>query len=67
MEKNQMCVHTKQVKPGVFKTVSRGYVRMQSGQYCVPIGTVLIPDSNAMIVKTEWGVFTGAVSRRIIG
>ena len=55
MDKRLMCVRTKEIHPGVFKTVSNGFVRIQSGQYRVPIGTVLIPDRDAMIVRTEWG------------
>ena len=55
MDKRLMCVRTKEIHPGVFKTVSNGFVRIQSGQYRVPIGTILIPDRDAMIVRTEWG------------
>lgn len=55
MKKNQMCVRTKQIRPGVYKTVSRGYVKALSGHYRVPIGTIIIPDKDAMIVKTKWG------------
>ena len=55
MERKQMCVRTKQISPGVYKTISRGFIRALSGQYRVPVGTILIPDKDAMIVKTGWG------------
>lgn len=55
MEKRLMCVRTKEIHPGMYKTVSNGFVWLQGGQYRVPIGTVLIPDRDAIIVRTEWG------------
>lgn len=55
MERKQMCVRTKQISPGGYKTISRGFIRALSGQYRVPVGTILIPDKDAMIVKTGWG------------
>ena len=55
MDRKQMCVRTKQISPGVYKTISRGFIRALSGQYRVPVGTILIPDKDAMIVKTGWG------------
>ena len=55
MNKNEMCVRTKQVSPGVYKTVSKGFVKALSGHYRVPVGTILIPDMDSMIVRTEWG------------
>ena len=55
MDRKQMCVRTKQISPGVYKTISRGFIRALSGQYRVPVGTILIPDMDSMIVRTEWG------------
>lgn len=55
MDRKQMCVRTKQISPGVYKTISRGFIRALSGHYRVPIGTILIPDMDSMIVRTEWG------------
>ena len=55
MDRKQMCVRTKQISPGVYKTISRGFIRALSGHYRVPVGTILIPDMDSMIVRTEWG------------
>ena len=64
MDRKQMCVRTKQISPGVYKTISRGFIRALSGHYRVPVGTILIPDMDSMIVR---GMYTGAVILSIVG
>lgn len=53
MKLNEMCVRKKQVRPGIYKALCDGYIRMRAGAYRVPIGTIIVPDVNLLVVKTK--------------
>lgn len=53
MKVSEMCVRKKQVRPGVYKALCDGYIRMRAGAYRVPIGTIIVPDVNLLVVKTK--------------
>ena len=55
MKVSEMCVRKKQVRPGVYKTLCDGYIRMQAGVYHVSIGTIIVPENDLLIVKTKHG------------
>lgn len=55
MKLNEMCVRKKQVRPGIYKALCDGYIRMRAGLYRVPVGTFIMPDIDLVIVKTKHG------------
>ena len=55
MKVSEMCVRKKQVRPGIYKALCDGYIRMQAGVYRVPVGTFIMPDIDLVIVKTKHG------------
>ena len=55
MKVNEVCVPKKQVRPGIYKALCDGYIRMRAGVYRVPIGTIIVPDSDEVIISTKWG------------
>ena len=55
MKVSEMCVRKKQVRPGVYKALCDGYIRMQAGVYNVSIGTIIVPENDLLIVKTKHG------------
>ena len=55
MKVNEVCVRKKQVRPGVYKALCDGYIRMRAGVYRVPVGTIIVPENDLLIVKTKHG------------
>ena len=55
MKVNDLCVRKKQVRPGIYKALCDGYIRMRAGLYRVPVGTFIMPDIDLVIVKTKHG------------
>ena len=55
MKVSEMCVRKKQVRPGIYKALCDGYIRMRAGVYRVPIGTIIMPDIDLLVVKTKCG------------
>ena len=55
MKVNEVCVRKKQVRPGIYKALCDGYIRMQAGVYRVPVGTFIMPDIDLVVVKTKHG------------
>lgn len=55
MKLNEMCVRKKQVRPGIYKALCDGYIRMRAGVYRVSVGTIIVPDSNEVIISTKLG------------
>ena len=50
-----MCMRTKQVRTGIYKTLSKGFIRVEGKDYHVPVGTMIVPEKNEVIVKMKWG------------
>ena len=55
MKVNEVCVRKKQVRPGIYKALCDGYIRMRAGVYRVPVGTIIVPENDLLIVKTKHG------------
>lgn len=55
MKLNEMCVRKKQVRPGIYKALCDGFIMVRAGAYRVPIGTIIVPDVNLIVVKTKCG------------
>ena len=55
MKVSEMCVRKKQVRPGIYKALCDGYIRMRAGVYRVSVGTIIVPENDLLIVKTKHG------------
>ena len=55
MKVNDLCVLKKQVRPGIYKALCDGYIKVRAGVYRVPIGTIIVPGKDEVIISTKWG------------